>query len=102
MVSLRLLVLGHLSLLPLRLSIDHRTVLVWTLVIPSFQGSQGHLGRLVTDCCDRKSNLSGLSPHVSRFLFLCVQSNQSIDCCIHRFLHRHFRIMPARKIECVL
>lgn len=102
MVSARLLVLGHPSLLPLRLSIDHRAVLVWTLVIPSFQGSQGHLGRLVTDCCDRKSNLPGLSPHVSRFLFLCVQSNQSIDCCIHRSLHRHFRIMPARKIECVL
>lgn len=71
----------------------------------SFQGSQGsqsHLGRLVTDCRDHKSNLPGLSPHVSRFLFLCTQSNQSIDCCTHRSLHRHIRIMPARKIECAL
>lgn len=79
-------------------------VLVWTLVVRSSQGTPkaSHLGRLVTDCRDRKSNLPGLSPHVSRFLFLCIQRNQSIDCCIHRSLHRHIRIMPARKIECVL
>lgn len=102
MVSAGLLVLDHLSLPPLCSTKDRRAGLVWTLVVRSFQASQGHLGRLVTDCCDHKSNLPGLSPHVSRFLFLCIQSNQSIDCCIHRSLHRHIRIMPARKIECVL
>lgn len=102
MVSVGLLVLGHLSLPPLCLTKGPRMVLVSTLVVRSVQGPQGHLGRLVTECCDRKSNLPGLSPHVSRFLFLCVQSNQAIDCCIHRSLHRHIRIMPARKIECAL
>lgn len=44
-------------------------MLVWTLVVRSFQGPRGHLGRLATDCCAPKSNLPGLSPHVSRFLF---------------------------------
>lgn len=61
--------LGHLSLLPLCLTKGPPRVLVLTLVVGSSQAPRGHLGRLVTDCCAPKSNLPGLSPHVSRFLF---------------------------------
>lgn len=100
------LVLGHLSLLPLCLTKGPPTMLVSTLVVGLFQAPRGHLGRLVTDCCAPKSNLPGLSPHVSRFLFsLYTRATTWLSARIHWSLHshtRHIRIMPAREIDRVL